>query len=68
MHCDSRRATLERRLDASDGGRINLLEFEMVPASRLHDGDLILYTAGDVVSTTGEVVKAVGRWTSPRRG
>ena len=59
MHEDAQWGTLARRLDASDGGAINLLEFEMVLASTLHDGDLILCTAGEVIPANGEIVDGV---------
>ncbi|MEO5589257.1 MAG: hypothetical protein ABIS03_06705 [Gemmatimonadaceae bacterium] len=51
--------TQVRRLDASDGGDINILEFELMLTSRLHDGDLILFTAGDVITANGEPVEGV---------
>lgn len=57
MHGGTRWETLARRLDASDGGTVNPLEFEMVPTSRLRDGDLVLYTAGDLIPATGEVIE-----------
>lgn len=37
-----------KRLDASDGGPIDLLAFELVPTTTLRPGDLVLCTSGDV--------------------
>ena len=59
MHRNTQWETLVRRLDASDGGAINILEFEMLPSSALRDGDLVLYTAGDVIPATAEIVDGV---------
>lgn len=59
MHRHTQWETPVRRLDASDGGAINILEFELVPASALRDGDLVLYTAGDAISAKGEIVDGV---------
>lgn len=59
MHRHAQWETLVRRLDASDGGAINILEFEMLPASALRDGDLVLCTAGDAIPANGEIVDGV---------
>lgn len=59
MHRHTQWETLVRRLDASDGGAINILEFEMLPSSGLRDGDLVLYTAGDVIPAESEIVDGV---------
>jgi high-affinity K+ transport system ATPase subunit B len=59
MHRHTQWETLVRRLDASDGGPINILEFEMLPLSGLRDGDLVLYTAGDVIPANAEIVDGV---------
>lgn len=47
-----------KRLDASDGGVPNLLEFELVPAWTLRAGDLVACWTGDVV--TGSAVAIAG--------
>ena len=54
-----------RRLDASDGGAINVLEFEMAPMSALRDGDLVLYTAGDLIPANGEIIEGVASMDEP---
>jgi K+-transporting ATPase ATPase B chain len=59
MHRHAQWETPVRRLDASDGGAINILEFEMLPASALRDGDLVLYTTGDVIPPNGAIVDGV---------
>ncbi len=53
-------STHVRRLDASEAdydGPIDKLSFELVLATRLRAGDLILCTAGDVVPADGVVVE-----------
>ena len=46
-----------KRLDASDGGEPNLLEFELVQPSSLRAGDLVACWAGDVVPASGTVIE-----------
>lgn len=56
----SRTRTHAKRLDASDSGAApNILEHEMVPATSLRKGDLVLCTPGDVIPSDGEVVQGV---------
>ncbi|MEP6833978.1 MAG: potassium-transporting ATPase subunit KdpB [Gemmatimonas sp.] len=56
----SRTQTHAKRLDASDtGGAPQILEHEMVPATSLRKGDLVLCTPGDIVPSDGEVVQGV---------
>ncbi|MDB4874848.1 MAG: kdpB [Gemmatimonadetes bacterium] len=58
----SRTQTHARRLDASDlghAGEIDKLAFEMVIASSLRKGDLVLCTPGDVIPSDGEVAQGV---------
>ena len=53
-------STHVRRLDASEAdydGPIDKLAFELVLASRLKAGDLVLCTAGDVVPADGVIVE-----------
>lgn len=56
----ARTQTHAKRLDASDiGGAPNILEHELVPATSLRKGDLVLCTPGDVIPSDGEVVQGV---------
>ena len=56
----ARTQTHAKRLDASDfGAAPNILEHELVPATSLHKGDLVLCTPGDVIPSDGEVVQGV---------
>ena len=56
----SRTLTQAKRLDASDtGGEPDKLEFELVLASSLRKGDLILCTPGDIIASDGEVIEGV---------
>jgi len=56
----TRTQTHAKRLDASDlGGEPDKLEFELVPATNLRRGDLVLCTPGDVIPSDGEVVDGV---------
>ncbi|MEP6491123.1 MAG: potassium-transporting ATPase subunit KdpB [bacterium] len=58
----SRTQTHARRLDASDtgyDGEIDKLAFELVLASSLRKGDLVLCTPGDVIPSDGEVAQGV---------
>jgi len=60
-------STHVRRLDASEAdydGPIDKLAFELVLATRLRVGDLILCTAGDVVPADGVVVEGTANMAS----
>jgi K+-transporting ATPase ATPase B chain len=56
----SRTQTHAKRLDASDTHtKPELLEHELVPATSLRKGDLVLCTPGDVIPSDGEVFQGV---------
>jgi K+-transporting ATPase ATPase B chain len=59
----SRTQTHAKRLDASDDERlpreIDKLAFQLVPASGLRRGELVLCTPGDIIPSDGEVVDGV---------
>jgi potassium-transporting ATPase ATP-binding subunit len=55
----TRTQTRARRLDASDGGEIDIKAFEVVAATSLRRGDLVLCVPGDVIPSDGEVVEGV---------
>ena len=56
----SRTQTHAKRLDASDTNKKpELLEHELVPATSLRKGDLVLCTPGDVIPSDGEVFQGV---------
>ena len=56
----SRTQAHAKRLDASDSGTaVIITEHQIVPATSLRKGDLVLCTPGDVVPSDGEVVQGV---------
>ncbi|MBC8088809.1 MAG: potassium-transporting ATPase subunit KdpB [Phycisphaerae bacterium] len=56
----SRTQAHAKRLDASEtGAAVNITEHEIIQATSLRKGDLVLCTPGDVIPSDGEVVQGV---------
>ena len=55
----ARSDTSAKRLDASDGGEVGISAFEVVSASTLRRGDLVVCFPSDVIPSDGEVLIGV---------
>ncbi len=55
----SRTKSLAKRLDASDGGDVDITRFEAINATSLRSGDLVVCFPGDVIPSDGEVTQGV---------